>query len=64
LHSRPRIGFGSGNETRILSFDADKIRIAGCEALPIAGSGVVAAAGRNDKICAVASKAKLRQRAR
>jgi hypothetical protein len=64
LHRRPGIVFRPGSETRILSFDADKIRIAGCEALPIAGSGVVAAAGRNDKICAVASKAKLRQWAR
>jgi len=63
LHRRPRIVFRPGSETRILSFDADKIRIAGCEALPIADSGVVAAAGRNYKICAVAPKAQLRQRA-
>jgi hypothetical protein len=60
LHSWPRIGFGPGNETRILSFDTNKIRIAGCDALPIADSGVVAAAGRNYKIGAVASKAQLR----
>jgi hypothetical protein len=47
----------------MLSFDADKIRITGREALPIAAAGVVAAACRNDKVGAVASQAKLRQRA-
>jgi hypothetical protein len=63
LNRRPWVGFRPARNPRVLGFDTDEIHIAVGEALPIAGAGVVAPAGRDHIHRAIAPQAKLSERA-
>src|SRR4029077_16477750 len=62
LNRRPRIGFRSSREPRVLSLDPNEIRVAAREALPIASSRVVTSAGCHYVHRAVPSQTKLGER--
>ncbi len=62
LHGRPGVDVRAGRLTGVLGFDPDETAVACGDALPVAGSRVVRAAGSDDEECAVPSKAQLRQR--
>src|SRR5260370_697745 len=64
LHCRPWVGIRTVGLAGVLRLDPDEARVAGCDALPITSPRMISAAGRNDEKRAVASEAKLRQRAR
>jgi hypothetical protein len=63
LNRRPWVGLRPARDPRVLGFDTDEIRIAVREALPIAGAGVVAPAGRDHIHRAITPQTKLSERA-